>query len=415
MRMRKSASAAMAAAFGPRNQWRSFLRRRLIRQIRRVEGRLGTGGADYLRFVPEVNGRASMADLSARVNWYLPQHARCVPIFVEGSASGAFDASDAKHMDPALIRDAGWAAGNPSGKPHIVVHRLTWSSGLTYLRNFRRATLVDPDFAYGSEEGFFTLHRRFCATRVPTAELSMDRLLQWRVTGGSALVLATGPSASMIDPTTVSHDLRIICNSAVRDRDLLQALRPTMIVFSDPVFHFGPSRYAATFRRDLMAAMELTDALFVTSHLFAEPLVANVPQLAERLAVLPVDASVGWRWPDREQPVVRLTGNVLTLLMLPIAFALAETIELAGCDGRTPDENYFWRHNTDTQYEDDLMASAFQTHQAFFRDRNYADYYDLHCNQLEEFAAVAEKAGKRVTSLTPSHIPALKKRGAPAW
>ena len=88
-------------------------------------------------------------------------------------------------------------------------------------------------------------------------------------------------------------------------------------------------------------------------------------------------------------------------------------MQIAGCDGRSPNETYFWRHNTRTQYSDELMLSAFDTHPAFFRDRDYGDYYESHCASLEDLLATAEAQGKRVVGVTPSHIPALRRRGAP--
>ena len=121
-----------------------------------------------------------------------------------------------------------------------------------------------------------------------------------------------------------------------------------------------------------------------------------------------------WHWPTPERMTVRMTNNVLTHMMLPIAFALSDRVEIAGCDGRQPNESYFWRHNTRTQYPDDLMATAFDAHPAFFRDRDYADYYDEHCRELEELLLTGEAAGKFAVGVTPSYIPALSRRGAPA-
>jgi hypothetical protein len=100
--------------------------------------------------------------------------------------------------------------------------------------------------------------------------------------------------------------------------------------------------------------------------------------------------------------------------MLPIAFALTDRVEIAGCDGRVADERYFWHHNARTQYSDELMTSAFDAHPAFFRDRDYADYYEGHCRELEELLTTGEAAGKRSMGVTPSHIPALRQRGARA-
>ncbi len=285
----------------------------------------------------------------------------------------------------------------------------------TYLRHARRATIASPELYYASEEGFFALGRQFCGITMPDPTTSLARLHAKSADAGTALVLATGPSAALIDPAEVTHDVRIICNSAVRDRKLLEQLRPDVIAFGDPVFHHGPSRYAAAFRDDLLTALELTDAVILTSQLFAEPLVAHVPEVVDRLAVLPLSQEVPWGWPTPERPMIRLTGNVLTNLMLPAAFALSRHVTIAGCDGRDPNERYFWRHDTRAQYDDTLMQTAFDAHPAFFRDRVYADYYNQHCQQLEELLAAAEAMGKVAIASTPSHIPALLERGAPAF
>jgi hypothetical protein len=87
-------------------------------------------------------------------------------------------------------------------------------------------------------------------------------------------------------------------------------------------------------------------------------------------------------------------------------------VRIAGCDGRKPNENYFWKHNADTQYSDNLMASAFAAHPAFFRDRDYSDYYAQHCREVEDLLAAGEQHGRTVESVTPSWIPALAARGA---
>lgn len=407
------------AAYGPRSRLKGRVRSKVFAAVRRLEEHTHEGRrvtADYLDFTPGVRSRQEFVDISARMNWYLPESARAVPARLGGWTSSArLEPDEAWYMDPALLHDAGWSSARPDGRAHVVVHRLTPATLLRYLLHFRNATLVDHEVGFGIEEGYFRLHKRFGITSVPDAVTSVQRLLAKRVSGGSALVLATGPSAKLVDPTAVDHDVRVACNSVVRDHELIEVLQPDVIAFGDPVFHYGPSRYAAAFRKDLLRALEECSAVLLTTHLFVEPLVAHVPSVADRLAVLPLSTKGSWRWPSEDEPSARMTSNVLTNLMLPAAFALADHIEIAGCDGRDPSENYFWKHNPQTQYSDEMMRSVFEAHPAFFRDRDYADYYDEHCQQLEEFLVVAEAAGKTARGITPSHIPALRERGGPAF
>lgn len=368
--------------------------------------------ADYLRLRPEIRSSRELSDLAARVNWYLPD-AR-VPIAVQRAPGTEVAPEHAPWMEPELVREPGWLDAVPRSRTHDVVHRITLRQGMTVLRRGRASALADPNFYSVADLGWVWLRWHFATMPSRSSSAALERLFSLGGPGTSAFVLATGPSARLVDPDSVTAEVRISCNSVVRDLDLLHALQPNVICFIDPAFHYGPSRYAAAFRRDLLRAVEETDALLVTAEWWAGLLLAHHPELVDRLIILRMlKGKRPWRWPTPERMAVRMAPNVLTATMLPTAFALTDRVEIAGCDGRRPDENYFWRHNARTQYSDELMNSAFQAHPAFFRDQDYADYYDQHCKQLEELLAAGEDAGKRAVGVTPSYIPALSRRGAP--
>jgi len=317
-------------------------------------------------------------------------------------------------MEPDLVRDPGWQE-TAHGTSHEVVHRVGPREALTVLRRGRASIVAASDFYRVADLGWHWLRWYFATMTSQSSKAAADRLFSLGGPGTTAFVLATGPSARLVEPDAVNAEVRVSCNSVVKDIDLLRALRPNVICFSDPAFHFGPSRYAAAFRRDLMRAVGETDPVLVTAELYAGLLLAHHPELAERLIILRVlKGNRPWHWPTRDRMTVQMTANILTEAMLPIAFSLSERIELAGCDGRSPDERYFWRHNNRTQYNDDLMTSVFNAHPAFFRDVDYADYYEEHCAQLEDLLSAGERVGKQVEGVTPSHIPALRRRGAPA-
>lgn len=367
--------------------------------------------ATHLRLTPPVATSAELSDLAARVNWYLPD--RDLPVAVNRPAGTVVHPRHAPWMDPELVHDPGWVE-HPTGPPHDVVHSLGPREAGRVLVRGRKSILAAHNFYSVADLGWVWLRWQFARMPSHSSDHAMERLLSLGGPGTSAFVLATGPSAKDIDPDAVTSEVRISCNSVVRDLDLLRTLKPNVICFLDPCFHYGPSRYAAAFRRDLLRAVEETDAVLVTVELYAGLLLAHYPELADRLVILRVlKGSPEWHWPTPERMSVRMTGNVLTSAMLPVAFALSDTVEIAGCDGRDPNDNYFWRHNQRTQYNDELMESAFDTHPAFFRDQDYADYYEEHCRQLEELLAAGERAGKRVHGVTASHIPALRRRGAP--
>ena len=365
---------------------------------------------DYLEFVPAVRDATEFADLSTRVAAYFA--GAPMPLYLDGPRY-AIDASAVPFFDPALVRDPGWVAERPPGRGALVVHRLTPATTKRILTGRAPATIVDSRLHTSSELEYFRLR---AATTWPTyvsVERALEMLSAISNPGRRAFVLATGPSALTVDLAEAARaDIRIICNSAVRNQGWLEAFRPNIIACTDPVFHMGPSRYAAEFRRDLVRAAEMTDAIVLSGSDWAGPLLGLTPELEGRLAVIPYQRGGGWRWPTPENPTVRPTTSVLTGLMLTVAMMLTDDIAIAGADGRQPTENYFWSHSPQLQYSDAMMQTVFDAHPAFFRDRDYEDSYDEYCQELESLCALAEAAGKTVRGAAPSWVPALQRRGA---
>lgn len=404
-------TAGTEAAFGHRQPQRVKFRRAGYRVLRVAGLRHERAFPDYLEFIPEVRDEQEFADLSARVTCYLG--GTDYSLYLRGSRFSLRPES-VPYLDPALVKDPGWVDERPQGVGHLVVHRLCPATLRTMSTSRGPFTVVDRRLFTRSEEQYFRLRNSTTWPTYAPVEIALERLRAVARPGGSAFILATGPSALVVDLATVTADVRITCNSAVRDLDRIKEYRPNIITFTDPVFHFGPSRYAAGFRRDVVRAAEAVDALVVCGHGFAGPLLDLQPELRDRLVVIPYQHGGPWRWPTARNPTVREAGNIMTTLMLPIAFMLADDISIAGADGRQPTENYFWKHNPQLQYSGELMQTVFDAHPSFFRDSVYADYYESFCADMEELIQCGEAQGKTVRAVAPSWIPALRRRGAAA-
>lgn len=397
------------AAYGPRKIRETKARHWTYRGLSVLGLRPPTDSADYVEFAPAVCDAQEFSDLSTRVSCYLGDIG--LPLYLPGPRF-ELDPSSVPYMEPELVRDPGWVSERPHGIPYLLVHRVTPAS-LAHLATHRGAgaTVVDKDVYFLTEMAYWSVRKRLAWPNYPSAEISLQRLRDRAGGAQSSFVLATGPSALTVDLESVDADVRITCNSAVRDTERLRAFRPTIIAFTDPVFHFGPCRYAAAFRRDLLRAVELCDPLLLCGSDWVSPLLNLLPELEDRLAVVPFRRGGRWRWPTKHDPTVRSTSSVLTNLMLPVALMLTDHVSVAGVDGRQPTENYFWKHGL--QYSDDLMATVFDAHPAFFRDRDYEDHYEQYCQEIEDFLQIAERAGKVVEAAAPSWIPAFRRRGAP--
>ena len=70
----------------------------------------------------------------------------------------------------------------------------------------------------------------------------------------TAYLVATGPSAREALDIDMSDGVRIVCNTAILDDELMDHVRPHIVTFADPIFHFGPSTYAHAFQRALGSA-----------------------------------------------------------------------------------------------------------------------------------------------------------------
>lgn len=422
LRPRSAASSiAAVAAFGPRRPGRTRLASATstaLRVLRRLSGTVRQVPEPVaFRFVPAPCSKEELADIIGRFNWYLSD--LDVDLQIQGSPSLAvLTPSDAAYIDPLLITRPRRLVDQPSTDAHILIHRVTPQSVAQMIRARANATVVDPRFYRLDDSfGYFGLRRRLAPTTFGTDHLNaVDRLFQLvSGTAGKALVVGTGPSAQRVLANNADHEIRVLCNSAIRNPALLEHIRPNIVAFSDHVFHFGPSRYAATFRADLARLAKNSECFFVVPEFGASLLIAHMPELAERTIVIRLEpGSNEWRAISRDDTRVRVTGNVLTQAMLPVALSLADRVDIAGCDGRRPDQTYFWSHGPSVQYGDELMRSVFEAHLSFFRDNDYADYYERHCAELADLLEWAESQGKTVRAVTPSFIPALGSRAAHA-
>lgn len=226
--------------------------------------------------------------------------------------------------------------------------------------------------------------------------------------GDRACILTTGPSVDDLDIASLRRfDVRIACNSAVANRELLQEFRPNVFAFGDAAFHYGPSAYAQAFRRDLCQLVEDHNPWLVTAAEMLPVLEREIrPEYLEKVVPVLFPSSD----PNLEVPTGQMhqkKGNVLTTYMLPVATRLAGQIAFAGCDGRAPDDDGFWKHSSSVQY-DDLYQTVVDAHPRFFSDVDYVEYYLRHCATLDAALSSAQAQGSHFVRITPSYIPALK-------
>ena len=229
-----------------------------------------------------------------------------------------------------------------------------------------------------------------------------------------AYLVGTGPSARNALEHDLSDGIRIICNTVVLDDELMEHLRPQILTFADPIFHFGPSTYAQRFQSAVAEQARKHDFTVITTERYAPLLRAHLPEIANRV--------IGFRqgtasWPDSfdllAHAAVRPHPNVLTMLMLPIAATVARSIGLIGFDGRDPRDEYFWRHGSTVQFDEELKDIRL-VHPGFF-ELSYEDYYSDHVATVDRLFAVLEERCTEIRPMAESYIPALRRRAGAAF
>ncbi|MGI9586432.1 MAG: glycosyltransferase [Acidimicrobiia bacterium] len=223
-------------------------------------------------------------------------------------------------------------------------------------------------------------------------------------------LFGSGPSIKMALDHDFSDGTRIVCNTVILNDDIMDHVRPHIVTFADPIFHFGPSLYAATFRKVLSKRLAADPKLRVVIPIRYRGLMAQLmPEYEDRFVGIPFLSTTTSPSLDlKARFAVWPAPNILTLLMLPLAATMHTRIGLVGFDGREPAEDGFWKHDASTQIGEH-MAAIRRTHLGFF-ELDYDDYYDSHISDVDRLVTTCESRGIAVESLTPSFVPPLKRR-----
>jgi hypothetical protein len=230
-----------------------------------------------------------------------------------------------------------------------------------------------------------------------------------------AYVFFTGPSLEAgLQRPLIEGSVRLICNSLARNGEVVERICPDGMVFLDPAYHMGVSRYSAEFRSSVARVLaELPSCVCIVPEDFAPLLCRELAaEVCDRIIGMPVVDAKGFNFPTCESFFVRRTGNVLTQLMVPVATSLATRIHIVGADGRQRGDRGFWRHLPAAQFGD-LLSTIDGAHPSLARDTDHERYYREHCRVTARLLKEGEgRYGKVYLSETPSYIPALAARSA---
>ncbi|PAB59146.1 hypothetical protein [Anaeromicrobium sediminis] len=223
-------------------------------------------------------------------------------------------------------------------------------------------------------------------------------------------VFGTGPSLEEAYKFDFSDCLSIVCNSIVQNEKLLNHINPKFITAGDVISHFGVSKYAETFRRDLVKVLKEREMYFVTTAPFGYLLLLNYPEIKEKTIIIEQNTD------DPVYDLLQTFGiprldSTLNIHMLPLANTFSDVVCILGCDGKSEvrDNEDFWAHAKEAQYID-LVDTGHLCHPTFDihrKKKTYSRYLDSVKKSIEK----GEKKNKKTyITLKGSNIEALKNK-----
>ena len=226
-----------------------------------------------------------------------------------------------------------------------------------------------------------------------------------------SVVLGTGPSVERAFEFDFSRCISIVCNTAIKDPDLLAHVKPKFVTAGDAVSHFGVSLYAERFREDLATVLHEWDVYLFATAMYGNLFRLQFPELKERILLCEQ---------TRQEPVFDLAtywgipklDSTLNVHMLPLAATFNDVVYLLGCDGRRPDgrgNEDFWGHSTRTQYHE-LVTTGHRAHPMFDVRRQRVTEAFFRESTTYTLALGERRHNKTYRSLSRSFTPAIDRR-----
>jgi hypothetical protein len=253
------------------------------------------------------------------------------------------------------------------------------------------------------------------------AKLKLNQAIKSEEKSGGyqcSYIFGTGPSLANAIDCSFDDGFRIVCNTIVRDQELFNKLKPNFIVAGDALYHFSYSKFACSFRCDLLKRLKESKTFFIYPSIFDVLVQREFGEVSSQLIPISIGAHKQIEINLLEEFSLPNLGNVLLLLQLPLACTLTKKIYLWGFDGKSPEDvtNPFWANSNKHAYPE-LMHTLKTDFPGFFEyhvPNNNSNKYisSVHGDILENCFKVAESKGYTFEMLHPSWTKTLNEKYA---
>lgn len=407
----------------------------LLRGSRRVlRNLLGKGRQIKKPLVwPPIGDRDALSDVMNRLCWHLPENPEINPEIIvplsdelhsQGLDVSSLKPPEGQHNYIKPTEHIRFVKGSGAGKllresDQILIRDWSYLKKLRILKHLRKVSIIDQNYLQGVELADYPLLYQAMMSpetkrkHLESSRKNYKRLIEEVGAFRDAYLFLTGPSLDRaFEFTFPENALKITCNEAIVNKKLVEHIKPHIYMLADPI-PFGPSLYAEELRRHMIETVRKCNAYVVVPEIQVPLLLSHYPELSERLIGMPVShAARQWNFPTPERFFVKVTSNIFTLYMLPIASAIADNIFILGADGipSSKDMKQDWAHSKALSHFQHFMKTAIDTHPTFSSAIDYGYLYRKHCRTVEDLVGFGESEGKKYYTLAESYIPALRER-----
>lgn len=288
-----------------------------------------------------------------------------------------------------------------------------------WIKEFRPGSF-DIDFYRNPMDGWdWCLLSNYVSNYKPDLKKAHREFISWveklqQENKQKAYIFGTGPSLERALERDWSDGYTIACNTIVRDPELWNHIQPDIIVAGDAIYHFSNNQYACHFRKDLKKRLKETDTIFIYPSLFYSIVDREFSKFKERTIPIPPGIRKKINYDLKNDFHYPSLGNILNILLLPLACLLSKSVFLWGFDGRAPNDKLFWSNSTKHSYPED-MEELIKSHPAFFqhyvpKNNPYKYVNQVHGDSLEECLTKAERDGWKFTMMHHSWTKPLQNR-----
>jgi|LakMenEpi03Aug12_release.lakeMendotaPanAssembly.Ray.scaffolds.fasta_scaffold196916_2 hypothetical protein len=219
----------------------------------------------------------------------------------------------------------------------------------------------------------------------------------------NSFIFGRGPSLESAYKHNFIEGLRIACNQMICDTKLMAHINPHFFAACDHAYHFGCSKLAESFRRDIVKYLKNNDCLFVAPLDCCLLMICHHPEIEDKVVGIPYEGN-SFNFNLLNNFNTKPSVGILQEILLPIATTFTKNIYLLGFDGNAPTSKAgrIWNYSSIAEYPQDITKSIFASRPNYY-SKNKSDFLNLFDVESKRIFLKAELLKIKIFTLTKSN------------